>query len=76
MEQDEDEGDDDDEDDRKEPWTFGLGEMVNTSADDVHTMVDDMPIVLLEQGEEMPKHTPQPHIPAPAPQPLTMVPRP
>jgi len=29
--------------------------MKNTSADDVDTMVDNQPIVLREQGEEMPK---------------------
>ena len=29
------------EDDGKEPWTLGQGEMLNTSAGDVDTMVDD-----------------------------------
>jgi len=49
-EEDKDEEEDEDEDDGKEPWTIGQGEMVNTSADDVDTMVDDQPIVLSEQG--------------------------
>jgi hypothetical protein len=40
---------DEDEDDGKEPRMIGQGEMVNTSADDVDTMVDDQPIVLPEQ---------------------------
>jgi len=34
--------------------------MVNTSADDVDTMVDDEPIVLPEQGQETREHTPRP----------------
>jgi len=48
--------------------------MVNTSADDVDTMVDDQPIVLPEQGKEMREPRPQP--PAPAPRPQTPEPRP
>jgi hypothetical protein len=48
--------------------------MVNTSADDVDTMVDDQPIVLPEQGQEMCEPRPQP--PAPAPRPQTPEPRP
>jgi hypothetical protein len=48
--------------------------MVNTSADDVDTMVDDQPIVLPEQGQEMREPRPQP--PAPAPRPQTPEPRP
>jgi hypothetical protein len=52
-----------DEDDGKEPRTFGQGEMVNTSADDVDTMVDDRPILLPEQGQEMRKPRPQPAAP-------------
>jgi len=40
--------------------------MVNTSADDVDTMVDDQRIVLPEQGQEMQEHTPQPQHRAPA----------
>jgi len=51
--------------DRKEPRTIGQGEMVNTSADDVDTMVDDQPIVLPEQGQEMCEYTPRPQTPRP-----------
>jgi hypothetical protein len=67
---DEDEEEDKDEDDGKEPRTIGQGEMVNTSVDDVDTAVDDQPIVLTEQCQEMWKHTPrlQPLAPAPRPQ--------
>jgi len=68
---DEDEEDDKNEDDGKEPRTIGQGEMVNTSADDVDTMVDDQPIVLPEQCQEMPEHAPQSQPPAPAPRPQT-----
>jgi hypothetical protein len=39
-----------DEDNGKEPLTIGQGEMINTSADDVDTMVDDELTVLPEQG--------------------------
>jgi len=49
AEEDEEEEDDDKdevEDDGKEPQTIGQGEMVNTSTDDVDTMVDDQPSVL------------------------------
>jgi hypothetical protein len=53
---------------------FGQGEMVNTSADDVDTMVDNQPIVLPEQGHEMCEPQPQPPVPAPRPQ--TPEPRP
>jgi len=73
---DEDEEEDKDEDDGKEPRTIGQGEMVNTSADDVDTMVDDQPIVLPEQCQEMREHTPRPQPPAPAPRPQTPDPRP
>jgi hypothetical protein len=69
--EDEDEEEDQDEDDGTDPRTLGQGEMVNTSADDVETIVDDQPIVLPEQGQEMRKHTPRPHPPAPAPRPQT-----
>jgi hypothetical protein len=44
------EKEDQDADDGKAPGTFGLGEMGNTSADVVDTMVDDQPIVLPMQG--------------------------
>jgi hypothetical protein len=40
-EKDDEEEGDEDEDDGKEPRTIGQGEMVNTSADNVDTMVDD-----------------------------------
>ena len=58
---------DKDEDDGKEPRMIGQGEMVNTSADDVDTMVDDHRIVLSEPGQETHEDTPQPQPPAPAP---------
>jgi len=64
------------EDDGKEPRTIGQGEMVNTWADDVDTMVDDQPIVLPEQGQEMREHTPPPRPMAPAPWPQTLDSRP
>jgi hypothetical protein len=41
--------------------------MVNSSADNADTMVDDEPTVLPEQGQEMREHTPQPQPPVPAP---------
>jgi len=68
--EDEDEDVDEDEDNGKEPWMIGQGEMVNSSADDVDTMVDDQPTVLHEQGQEICKHTPwpQPLVPALWPQ--------
>jgi len=47
QEEDEEE-EDEDEDDGKKPRTIGQGEMVNTSAENVDTMVDDQPIVLPE----------------------------
>jgi hypothetical protein len=73
---DEDEEEEDkDEDDGKEPQTIGETEMVNTSAEQVDTMVDDEPIVLPEQGQEMCKHAPQPEPPAPAPRQQTSEPR-
>jgi hypothetical protein len=46
--------------------------MVNTSADDVDTMVDNQPIVLPEQGQEIREHTPPPHAPAHATRPPTL----
>jgi hypothetical protein len=72
-EQEEDE-EEEEEDDGKEPRTIGQGEMVNTWADDVDTMVDDQPIVLPEQGQEIREPLPQP--PAPAPQLQTLEPHP
>jgi len=41
--------------------------MVNTSPDDVDTLVDDQPIMLPEQGQEMRKPTTRPQLPEPAP---------
>ena len=64
---DEDEDENENEDNGKEPRTIGQGEMVNTSADDADSMVDNDPTVLAEQGQEMPEHTPRPQPPAPAP---------
>jgi len=68
-EEDEDEEEDQAEDDGKEPRTLGQGEMVNTLADDVDTMVYDQPIVLPEQGQMMSENTPRPQPPAPTPRP-------
>jgi len=76
QEEDEEKEEDEDEYDGKEPRTIGQGEMVNTSADDVDTMVDDQLIVLPEQGQEMGEHTPWPQPPAPAPRPQTLEPCP
>jgi len=75
-EEDEDEEEDKDGDDGKEPRTIGQGEMVNTSADDADTMVDDEPTVRPEQGQEMRDDTPWPERPAPALQPQTPEPSP
>jgi hypothetical protein len=77
-----DEEEDEDEDDGKEPRTIGQGVMVNTSADNADTMVDDEPTVLpeqaqeMEQGQEMREHTPWPQPPAPTPRPQTPEPPP
>jgi hypothetical protein len=67
---------DEDEDNGKELRTIGQGEMVNTSADDADTMVEDQPTMLPVQGQEMHEHTPRPQPPAPAPRPQTPQPRP
>jgi hypothetical protein len=75
-EEDEDEEEDKDEDDGKEPRMIGQGEMVNTSADDTDTMVDDEPTVLPDQGQEMREPAPRPQPPAPAPRPQTPDPSP
>jgi hypothetical protein len=50
--------------------------MVNTSADNVDTMVHNQPIVLREQCHEMREHTPLPKPPALAAQRTTLAPRP
>jgi hypothetical protein len=60
QEEDEYKQEDQDQDDGKEPRTIGQGEMVMTFANDVDPMVDDRPILLPEQGQEMHEHTPQP----------------
>jgi hypothetical protein len=73
---DQDEEEEKDEDDGKEPRTIGQGEMVNTSTDDADTRVDDQPIVLPEQWQEMREHTPRPQPLAPARRPQTPDPRP
>jgi len=73
---DEDEEEDKDEDDGKEPRIIGEGEIANTSADDVDTIVYDEPIMLPEQGQEMREHTPRPQPLAPAPRPQTPEPHP
>jgi hypothetical protein len=73
---DEDEEEDKDEDDGKEPRIISQGEMVNTSGDDVDTMVDDPQIVLPAQCQEILEHTPRPQPPVPAPWPQTPDPRP
>jgi hypothetical protein len=73
---DEDEEEDEDEDNGKEPRTIGLGEMVNISADNADTMVDDQPTVPPGHGQEMRQHTPRHQLPAPAPGPHTPEPRP
>jgi len=79
-EEDEDEEEDVDEDVGKESQTIGQGEMVNTSADDVYTMVDDQPFVLPDQGQEIYEYTPWlqppasaswPKAPEPCPRPRT-----
>jgi len=73
-EEDEDVEEDEGEDDGKEPWTIGQGEMVNTSADDVDTIVDNQHIVLPEQRQAMRRHNTLPQPPAPAPWPHTLQP--
>jgi len=65
---------DEDEYDGKEPPMIGQGNMVNTLADDVDTMVDDQPILLSEQCQLMRDHTLWPQPPAPASQPETLEP--
>jgi len=55
---------------------IGQEEMVNTSADDADTMVDDQPTVRPAQGQKMREHTPRPQPPAPAPRPPTPEPCP
>jgi len=78
LEEDEEEQDDEDEeeedenkDDGKEPRTIIQGEIANSSADKVSTEVDDQPIVVAEQGQEMRKHAPRLQRPVPAPRPQT-----
>jgi hypothetical protein len=73
---DEDVEEDKDEDDGKEPRTIGQGEMVNSWADNVDTVVDNQLTVLHEQGQEMRGHTPRPQPLACVPWPQTTDPRP
>jgi len=75
VEENEDDDEYEDEDEGKDCWTIGKGEMVNSSADDVHIMVDNQPTVRREQGQEMREHTTPPPLPASAPQPQTPEPR-
>jgi hypothetical protein len=75
-EDEEEEEEDKHEDDGKEHRRIGQGEMINTSADNADTMVDDEPTVLPKQGKEMRDHTPRPQPPAPAPRPQTPEPSP
>jgi len=70
----EEEDEHEDEHDGKKLRMISQGEMVNTLADNVDTMVDDQPIVLPEQGQEKCEHTPRPQPPAPAPRPQTAEP--
>ena len=72
----EDEDDDEDEVNGKEPRRIGQGVMLNTSADDADTMVDDQLTVLPEQGQEMCEHIPRPQPLAPALRPQSPQPRP
>ena len=51
------------------------GEMVNTTGDDVDTMVDDQAIVLSERGQETCEHTTWSQPLASAPRVLTLEPR-
>ena len=73
-----DEDEEEDEDNGKEPRTIGQGEMVNKSADNADTMVDEEPTLLPEQGQEMElgqemrEHTPRPQPPAPCPRRQTL----
>jgi hypothetical protein len=67
---------DKEEDDGKEPYMIDQGEMVNTSTDHADTMVDNQPILLPEQGQEMGEHTQQPQPLAPAQRPQSQEPRP
>ena len=71
-----DEDEEEDEDNGKEPRTIGQGEMVNTSADNVDTMVDDEATVLPGQVPEMCEYTQRPPPPAPAALPQTPKPPP
>jgi len=74
--EDEEEEEDEDEGEGKEPRTTGQEAMVNSSAEFVDTVVDDQPIMLPAQGQEMRKHTPRPQPLAPTPGPQTPDPRP
>ena len=55
--EDQNEDEDGDENDDKELRKIGQGEMVNTSADNVDTMVDEEPTGLSEKCQGMPEYT-------------------
>jgi hypothetical protein len=76
VDEDEDENKDEDENNGKELWTIGQGEMVNTSANDPDTMIDDQPTVLPDHGQKMCEYTPWLQTPAPDTRPHTPEPRP
>jgi archaellum component FlaD/FlaE len=67
VDEDEEEDENENENNGKEPQTIGQREMVNSSADDADTMVDDQPTLLCVQRQEMREHTPWPRFQAPAP---------
>ena len=75
-EEDEDQEEDEDENDGNEPRTIGQGEMLNPLANDVDSMVDDQPLMLPEQCQEIRERTTRRQPAAPAPQPYTPEPRP
>jgi len=70
-EEEQEEEENEDEDDGKEPRMIGQGDMANTLADDIGTMVDGQPIVLPEQRQKVREHTSQPQPPVPTPWPQT-----
>jgi hypothetical protein len=57
-EENEDKEEDENEDDHNKPLTFIQGEMIHTSANTVDTLLDNQPIVLPEQVQEIWEHTP------------------
>jgi hypothetical protein len=71
-----DEDEKEDEDNGKDLRTIGQGQMVNTSADDADSMVDDQPTVLRGLGQKMREHTTRRQPPAHTPMPQTLEPCP